>query len=206
VNHLAHALLAGPDDALIAGSLLGDFWRGTPDPAWPRALAAGVRLHRRVDASTDSHAAVVRARRLFAPPFRRYAGILLDVWFDHLLARDFARWSGGESLRAFCDRCYAGLLRVLGGAAEGAPTAPPLPPVFRLYVSRIVQDDGLAAYVNRAHVEPVLARISARLARANPVEDALPILESLERPLDAAFAALIPDLIAFAAAERRTLL
>ena len=82
----------GPSRALRAGRrrrcdarrrAARDFWRGAPDPAWPAALAAGVRLHRRVDVHTDAHPAVRAARALFVPPLRRYAGIALDVWFDH---------------------------------------------------------------------------------------------------------------------------
>ena len=35
MNHLAHALLAGPDPQLRLGGLMGDFVRGAIDPALP---------------------------------------------------------------------------------------------------------------------------------------------------------------------------
>jgi acyl carrier protein phosphodiesterase len=37
MNHLAR-LLAGPNDDVPLGSLLGDFGRGAPDPAWPEGV------------------------------------------------------------------------------------------------------------------------------------------------------------------------
>src|SRR5699024_8931556 len=93
MNFLAHALLAGDDPDLEVGGILGDFVRGRPDPTLPAGLRRGIALHRAVDAFTDRHPDVAAARRLFDPPWRRYAGIMLDVWFDHCLARDFGRWS-----------------------------------------------------------------------------------------------------------------
>jgi acyl carrier protein phosphodiesterase len=196
VNHLAHCFLAGPDPELVVGSLLGDFWRGPLDPAWPPRLARGVRLHRSVDSWTDSHPSTLLARRRFEPPFRRYAGILLDVWFDHLLARDFARWSGSESLRAFADRCHAVLLRAVDG-----PTPFAWPPAFALYVHRLAQYDGLVAYAEAAHAEAVLDRIGLRLSRPSPLGAAMPVLESLQAPLQRDFEALMPALVAYARSE-----
>jgi acyl carrier protein phosphodiesterase len=184
MNHLAHAWLAGDDEGMLVGSLLGDFWRGAPDPAWDLGVAEGVRLHRRIDAFTDQHPAVVAARTLFEPPFRRYAGILMDVWFDHLLARDFEARCG-VPLREFADRTYATLAR--------APAS--LPPAFRLFAARAAQFDVLVGYVERERLDAVFARLSERLSRANPIAHALPVLESLDAPLARAFDALWGDLV-----------
>jgi hypothetical protein len=54
-------------------------------------------------------------------------------------------------------------------------------------------------------VESVLERISERLQRDNPVALALPILESLEAPLQRDFEALWPELSRDAALERERL-
>ena len=116
MNLLAHALLASPDAELMLGSLIGDSVRGRIDPALPPNVRAGVALHRAIDAYTDSHADVAAARALFVPPFRRYAGILLDVWFDHLLARQWAEHGEGE-LDAFSLRVRA----MLSGDATIVP-------------------------------------------------------------------------------------
>lgn len=184
MNHLAHAWLAGDDDGMLVGSLLGDFWRGTVDPGWDLRVADGVRLHRRIDSFTDRHPAVVAARGLFEPPLRRYAGILLDVWFDHLLARDFEARCG-LPLRTFADRVYAALAR--------APEH--LPPAFRLFAARAAQFDVLVGYAESERLDGVFARLSERLSRANPIAHALPVLESLEAPLARAFEALWADLV-----------
>jgi len=183
MNHLAHAWLAGDDEALLIGSLLGDFWRGAPDPQWPPGIADGVRLHRHVDSFTDAHPAVVAARALFQAPFRRYAGILIDVWFDHLLAVDFERRCG-RPLGEFAAQVYACL----------RSADPCLPASFHLFAARAAQYDLLVAYADREALDGVFARLSERLSRANPVAHAVPVLESLAGPLARSFEALWHDL------------
>lgn len=190
MNHLAHAVLAGDDDAVVVGGLLGDFWHGAPDPAWPAALAAGVRLHRRIDSYTDAHPRVVAARRTFDGTMRRYAGIVLDVWWDHLLTRDFERLTG-HALEPAVDRIERALARDF----------PALPPSFVLFAARTRRDHTLARYGDLDFVESVYERISQRLSRANPVAHALSALAPLERELERTFAAFWPDLVAFAASS-----
>ncbi len=185
MDHLAHVVLAGRNPLAVTGALLGDFWRGAPDPTWPAALAAGVRLHRRIDAWTDRHPAVAEARAGFDRGFRRYAGIALDVWFDHLLANDFERRTG-EPLAAVEARLRASLAR--------APTDLPVP--FRVHVARMLAGPGLGAIARREVVDATLARIGARLSRPNPLPHALPLLEAMAPALDRAFARLWPELVA----------
>ena len=189
MNHLAHAVLSGDDDARIVGGLLGDFWRGAPDPAWPAELALGVRLHRRIDVTTDSHPAVREARARFDSPLRRYAGIVLDVWFDHLLTRDFERLVGVPF-----DAALARIERALAIPLDG------LPPPFEIFLERTRRHRTLAQYGELDFVEQVYESISRRLSRDNPVACALPAIFPLERELARAFDALWPDLVALATA------
>lgn len=87
MNFLAHLLLADRTGTSLAGSVLGDVVRGADLAEYPADIALGIRLHRRVDATTDRHPAIVAQRALFAEGTRRYAGILLDLSCDYALAR-----------------------------------------------------------------------------------------------------------------------
>ncbi|MBZ0267919.1 DUF479 domain-containing protein, partial [bacterium] len=82
MNHLAHALVAHRTGTSITGNLMGDFVKGRPEDTLDGALLEGVRLHRRVDAFTDDHPAFHRCRARVRPELRRFAGILVDVWWD----------------------------------------------------------------------------------------------------------------------------
>ncbi|KAF1007138.1 MAG: Acyl carrier protein phosphodiesterase [Luteibacter sp.] len=188
MNVLAHALLAGDDAALRLGGILGDFTHGTPDEALPARVRDGIYLHRAIDGFTDSHDEVRAARERMPPPFRRYAGILLDVWFDHCLARDFARWSD-EPLGTFSDRYRAEL-------HEAMPLLPERLRRFLIYMDRY---DLPAGYERLERVEHALAGLSTRLSRANPIAEAVPVLLADEAALHGTFERFFPDLQAFAA-------
>jgi acyl carrier protein phosphodiesterase len=194
MNVLAHALLASPDAELMLGSLIGDFVRGRIDPALPPKVRAGIALHRAVDGYTDSHAEVVAARTLFAPPFRRYAGILLDVWFDHLLARQWTRFGEG-ALDDFSDRVRA----LLDANAELVPER------MRAFAAYLGANDLPAAYRHTAMIGQALHGMSRRLSRANPLAEALPVLVDLHAPLQERFEAFFPELRNFASIERARL-
>ena len=93
MNYLAHLYLAGPEPEARLGALLGDFVFGQAALAdWGALERREIVIHRRVDRYTDEHPQVVAARRLFAHGRQRYAGIALDVYYDHCLARDWARY------------------------------------------------------------------------------------------------------------------
>ena len=192
MNLLAHALLAGDDDDVRFGSMIGDFVRGAIDPALPNGVRDGIALHRAVDAYTDVHAEVVAARTLFEPPHRRYAGIMLDVWFDHLLARDWTRHAAG-SLQAFSREVQA-LLR---------QRANELPPRMRGFAAYLHHNDLPEAYRERAVIGDVLGGLSQRLSRENPLAQALPAIEARALPIRQHFDRFFPALIAFAQDERR---
>ena len=186
MNYLAHAWLARHSDDAILGALLGDFVFGRVALLdWPDAVRREILCHRHVDRYTDAHPSVVAARALFPDGLRRYAGILLDVHFDHLLARDWPRWDGG-SLDAFAARAY----RVLREhAAE-------LPPRLHAITPRMQAHDWLGSYRERGNVDHAVRGIATRLSRhGERLVECLPVLRANEAAIDAAFEAFFPDLI-----------
>ncbi|KAA0013512.1 DUF479 domain-containing protein [Billgrantia pellis] len=89
MNFLAHAWLArGGSDDFLYGNLIADGVKGSDLSAWPGAVAGGIRHHRRVDAYVDTHPIVREARSRAPRPQRRYAGIALDLVWDHFVARE----------------------------------------------------------------------------------------------------------------------
>ena len=194
MNHLAHALLAAPDENLMFGGLIADFLRGAIDPALPPRVQDGVRLHRAIDRTTDGHPEVVAACALFEPPLRRWAGVVLDLWFDHLLVRDWDRYGIGP-LDAF-SRDVQDLLAARQALA---------PPRMRGFLRYMQANDLPRAYGDRAMIERVFIDLSHRIERANPLGDALAQIEPREAAIQRHFDVFMPDLIAWAQRERTTL-
>jgi len=187
MNYLAHAWLARHSDQAILGALLGDFVFGRIAlDDWPAVVRDEIVVHRRIDRYTDTHPVVVAARARFPDGLRRYAGIVLDVHFDHLLARDWPRWDGG-SLAAFTARAYH-VLREHDAR---------LPPRLRAIAPRMAAHDWLGSYRERGNVDGAVRGIATRLSRhGQRLVDCLPVLRANEAAIDAAFEAFFPELIA----------
>ncbi len=194
MNVLAHALLAAPDEDLVFGGLIGDFVHGRLDPALPRGVRDGIALHRSIDVFTDAHVQVAAARALFEPPYRRYAGILLDVWFDHLLARDWPRLGRGN-LATFSH----GVLALLQRRHDEVPMT------MQRFVRYLVANELPLRYREVGMIDQVLRGLSTRLSRANPVGAALPVLEAHADAIARHFEAFLPELEAHVEAERARL-
>ena len=192
MNHLAHALLSGANDQVRLGGMLGDFTRGAIDPALPAGVRQGIALHRTIDSFTDHHAELIALRARFVPPFRRYAGILIDIWFDHLLARDFARWST-IPLLGFSDTLVALL-------DDNDAT---LPESLRHFTRYLKLHDLPAAYAHREVIGEVLAGVSTRLRRENPLAQGLTEISRLEAPLERSFSVFFPQLVEYAETWRK---
>ena len=190
MNYLAHAWLARHSDEAILGAILGDFVFGQSTlQDWPVSIRSEIVRHRRIDRYTDDHPAVVAARGLFdAAGLRRYAGIVLDVYFDHCLARDWLRWND-VSLTTFTSRVY----RVLHDHRGQ------LPPRLQAIAPRMAAHDWLGSYRQRRNVDAAVRGIATRLSRnGERLIACLDVLHANETAVDAAFEAFFPDLIAAA--------
>ena len=194
MNWLAHLVLARQSEEAMLGALLGDFVFGSSGLERFGAVAhREILLHRRIDAFTDAHPAVTALRARFPEGRRRYAGIALDVYFDHLLARDWSRWTPQEPLQAFTARAYA----MLDARFDA------LPPRLQAIAPAMAANDWLGGYRYRASVDRAVARIAQRLSRnGDRLVACLDDLRGLEYEAGAAFDALFPALGAFVEAER----
>ncbi|MGA6099310.1 ACP phosphodiesterase [Stutzerimonas marianensis] len=191
MNYLAHLHLGGTQPGELLGSLYGDFVKGPLQGRWPADIEAGIRLHRQIDAYTDSHPLVLQAKQRFARDRRRYAGILVDLFFDHCLA---AHWHdyADEPLPRFTARVY----QVLEAQAE-------LPGTLAMIAPRMAAQDWLGSYREFGVMERVVGNMSRRLSRPEGLAGGAVDLEQLYEPLQADFRAFYPELIAFVAGAKR---
>ncbi len=186
MNFLAHFHLAWPDEGLVAGGLEGDYYKGPLRGDLPRALERGVRLHRAVDTYTDQHPLVVAARREFPPELRRYAGILIDLCFDHYLSKHWEHFSD-TPLRTFTREVYHLLARQEATLSGGS----------RTMLARMVEHDILGLYQSWDTVPASAARIGRRFRRSNPLLDVDSGLASVRDTLEQCFLAFYPQLQTF---------
>lgn len=186
MNYLAHLHLGGDAPSQLLGSLYGDFVKGRLEGRFPADIEAAIRLHRRIDAFTDSHPLIERARARFPAERRRTSGILLDLFFDHCLARHWQDYAT-QPLPVFTARVYA----VLGAEAQ-------LPERLAHIAPRMAAQDWLGSYRDFAVLEQVLYGMRRRLSKPQLLDGAMVELERLYEPLSDDFRAFYPQLQAFA--------
>lgn len=186
MNYLAHLHLGGGQPHELLGSLYGDFVKGPLRGALPESIERGIRLHRRIDAFTDSHPVTLQARARFPVERRRMSGVLLDLFFDHCLALHWQDYAD-EPLQAFTARVYGVLER-----------EPALPERLARIAPRMAAQDWLGSYRDFAVLEQVVWGMSRRLSRPQMLDGAMGELERLYEPLSEDFRQFYPELQAFA--------
>jgi acyl carrier protein phosphodiesterase len=106
MNFLAHIYLSGDDKLLMIGNLIGDTVKGRKYEDLQPIIRKGVLMHRAIDDFTDRHPINAKVRKLLHPEFGKYAGVYLDMFYDHFLAAGWDDFSADVSLKTFCTRFY----------------------------------------------------------------------------------------------------
>jgi len=177
VNFLAHLVLAGADEDLRMGAMLGDFVRGRSAlQAFAPPVQRGILLHRRIDAYTDALPEIAALRAWFPDGFRRYGGIIIDLGIDHELARNWGRWSR-QTLEAFD-----------GGVREMLDRrAGEVPPELSRFMDYADRRGLFAGYRDQAEILHSLRGIGRRLSRPNPLHRVEEIWDPFELRLRRCF-------------------
>lgn len=173
MNFLAHLALAGPDDASRIGNILGDFEKGTPESMrerLPDRIVDGIMMHRHIDRFTDDHAIFHKTKLLLAPGRRRFAGIIVDIFFDHFLNNHWERYHPGT---------VAGFIAEIYQLFERRPEW--LGSQFGPLVPLLRAENWLASYGSEEGLAITLGRVADRSPRLAPIRDGvLDLVENRE--------------------------
>lgn len=172
----------------MVGGFLGDFVKGRLTGKYSDSVERGIRMHRAIDAFADSHPATRRSVRRFAPPFRRYGHIMVDVIYDRFLAELWTSYHG-ESIDRFCDTVFA----VLDGKSDMMPDR-----ACRV-AQRMMASRSMAQYHRDDFVAGSFENISRRLKRENPLVAGFDEFMQHRNELCEDFTIFFPDLLRFCA-------
>lgn len=183
MNYLAHLLLSDGTPELMLGNLLGDFRKGLQIDRYSFAIRQGITLHQHIDIYTDSHPIVRQSKQQIRPPYRRFAGILLDVFYDHCLSVHWSQYSP-VPLREFVDRAYDILL----------DHQAILPDRLQQALPYMIRQDWLCSYGDLEGVQITLQRIARRLRRETVLAQGITELQTHYAELEAGFHRFFPAL------------
>jgi acyl carrier protein phosphodiesterase len=110
MNYLAHLYLSGPSASIKVGNFIGDYVKGSRHNRYAPEIQKGILMHRQIDSFMDGHPIARESAAVFKPQYRRYASVVIDIIYDHLLAANWNRHSD-ESLQHFVSDAHKILLR-----------------------------------------------------------------------------------------------
>ncbi len=186
MNYLAHLYLSKDSTELMIGSILGDFVKGSQKDQYPHEIKRGIELHRKIDSFTDAHASTRASRRLYSPSQRRFAGIIVDLCYDHFL---YQHWStfADTALDPFILNAYD-ILKTHQSM---------FPQRLQKMIPFMIRDDWLGSYRDLSGVEQALGRLSKRVTNGDRLPGAIEEIRINYRELDTNFLTFFPDLIDF---------
>ncbi|WP_086480458.1 ACP phosphodiesterase [Oceanospirillum sanctuarii] len=196
MNYLAHAFLAREEGEIFRlGNLMADHIKGPVEKAldflpqdYPEQLAeeliAGIRYHRHIDHTVDHSPFIAELRDKFSGEYRRYAGIVLDMAWDHHLARSWSAYSG-QSLSAFAENQYQLLIHYRDLQPDS----------MQQMVHYMVKNDWLVSYTKAEHIRKSLAGMSQRMRRKNKLAEAFVEIPRLESDLSQKLPLLMDKLL-----------
>ncbi len=158
MNYLLHLAIADPTAQaprdFLVGTLLPDFLKGHRIEPLDRLVRQGFDLHRKIDAFSDGHPQVIRSKRRLSPRWRHHSGILVDIYYDHLLSNHWTRISP-VPLPTYIAHIYQAI----------AQPHDAMTPLMRHALDHMITEDWLGSYVTHAGIALTLARVSKRFKR-----------------------------------------
>lgn len=165
MNFLVHLFLSDPSDDCRLGNLMGDYVKGRINDLYSPGVQRGLWQHRRIDAFAQTCLPCRRSRGRIDPRFGHFRSILIDIFYDHLLASAWDLYTA-QPLDTFADEIYTLLSR----------NQQRLPPGLKELAPRMIRNNWLLSYRDPQTIGLVLERVSQRFRRPTPLAEALPEL------------------------------
>jgi acyl carrier protein phosphodiesterase len=181
MNFLGHLYLSGSDPEVIVGNFMGDAVKGRDLSRFSPGIERGLRLHRAIDSFTDVHPMLLEGRQRVHAHAGRYASVVMDLFYDHLLA---ANWSmiSEEPLEHFAQRMY----RLLNEHEAWMPER------TRRMLPYMVAGDWLTSYSTMEGIARALEGLSRRVPAGAPMRGAEGVLHAHLDRYTAEFNAFLP--------------
>jgi len=186
MNFLAHIYLSGEDEKLMVGNFIGDYVKGKNYENYPSPIREGIILHRQVDSFTDSHPNFRNAKKLLVEEFGLYSGIVIDLFYDYFLAKNWNNYSD-TTLKSFSRRTHAVLLSNFFY----------LPKRVQGFLPFLIKNRRLESYATISGIYKSLDTMSRYTSFPDKAEIAKRILVKNLHILEENFIAFFPEIIGF---------
>ncbi len=183
MNFLAHLYLSGSNEKVLVGNFIGDYVKGRKYESYEKAIQEGILMHRRIDTFTDKHPKFRASKKPFIPEFGLYSGIIIDLFFDHFLAKNWSRFSN-QTLHKYTNWAHSVLLSNFVS----------LPLKVQTFLPFIIQNRRLESYATVNGIQKSLEIMGHRSSLPEKSEEAIRIMESNITFLEQSFFDFMDDI------------
>lgn len=167
MNYLAHVFLSGDNDKIKIGNFIADFIYGNRYQGFDPEIQKGILLHRYIDTYTDAHPMFRQSKRRLFSEFRHYSGVIVDMFYDHFLAKNFSTYSN-QDLESYVNDFY----RLLNDNQEILPKkVNEILPVMTRY-------NWLTNYKDLEHLRDILAQMNHKTKHDTEFHKSIDILKN----------------------------
>src|SRR5688500_16334712 len=188
MNFLAHAYLSPDNNKVMLGNFIGDFIKGRQALSqFDDEIIRGVELHRAIDEYTDNHPIVHESKHRLRSKYRHYAGVIVDVFYDHFLAIHWKNFHP-QTLLEFSSATY----RTIEGFSAILPVR------FKQMLPYMVKGNWLMNYAKISGIQQTLSGMASRTPYDSKMENASEDLREHYEDFNNEFKIFFPELKRFA--------
>ena len=186
MNYLAHIYLSGTNEEILVGNFIGDYVKGFELARYSELVRKGIMLHRHIDSFTDTNLIVKRSKARIMEKYRKYSGIIIDIFYDHYLVKSWSTYSN-QPIQEFVLGVHDILCRHLDALPEGV----------RLFLPSFIKNNWIKKYSTITGIEDILHRMSSRTTLPEETDFAIKVLREDYEKFEQEFSAFFPSLISY---------
>jgi len=195
MNFLAHLYLSGNSRELMIGNFIGDFVKGKDYEKYGNGIVEGIKLHRKIDAFTDSNETVSKSKTRLRPNYHKYAGVIVDIFYDHFLAATWADYSP-VPLNEFVQSVYDIMTDNINN----------LPERTKRILPYMISGNWLEGYAKIDGIDRVLKGMATRTKFRSNMEYAAGDLKKDYHLYETEFKAFFPELIKYVNSQHKIII
>ena len=185
MNYLAHSFLSFANEPILFGQFIADDVKGRKWEQFPKEIQAGILLHRFIDDYTDKHPLVLELKTQLHPTLGKFAGVVLDVLFDHVLS---LRWNEHSTTERelWIQSTYEQLALRRNEMTERR----------QFITGKMIEHDWMNMYRTAEGTATILNQMSKRIPFENPLNNSFAVFLKHEKHIISTFDEFFPQVLA----------
>jgi acyl carrier protein phosphodiesterase len=194
MNYLAHIYLSGDNELVTIGNFIADGIKGKDYKKYSSDIQKGILLHREIDTFTDANPIVRKSTKRLHKKYRHYGGVIVDILYDHYLAKNWTRYSE-VALDEYIDDFYNSLDRNIDV----------LPERILKMMPYMIADNWLLNYASIEGIQKVFNGMNKRIKHIDNMNEAINELEEFYEEFETEFTEFFDELRTFSETKLKEL-